>query len=401
MIFDHIAALVAVGEPETLEFKAMAGICCEVARTVCAFPEPARRASAVQGAAAQTDNGQSSGGRFGSASIWSKAAMTNEGDLVRLWKMFHHDVTKVTFQLFTLLHGSELVYNKELPLYNRGRPEARKWGIPYLSGPSYLDLYPTVLGTDILNILGRGGEVEQLAYRAWVVEIYRLLEERYRKQIEEAFRTDGVRDTIPPVLPVMGDFRHIRNDLVHGDGKASEEETGKCEVLEWFQSGDQIVLSVSHVLDFIHHLGCFGFNIIHTGSELSRWRFGTNDMLLSRQPVPKIVSVRTDLEVHPDSEEIWFLISLVYDNGFFSHHASPTGVKNSDDAWAQMRQLINEAKITPEGDLDGPVSWLRAKAQDIYPRAVETYARFLKGENKQDFPKEGFPGPWIKFRNAP
>ena len=325
---------------------------------------------------------------------WGKS---NKGEL---WIRFYHDVARVTFHLFTLLDGAEAVYAKDLPIYQNIAPEVRRWSVRSMSGPSYLDLYPQVMGPDILDMLRREGTVEQLAYKGWVVEVYRLWEDRYRGQFEEAFAADVSSEVIPPELTAMGDFRHIRNDLVHGNGNASEDKTGKCELLNWFRVGERIVLNASHVLDFLHHLGCLGFSPFYTGSELSNWRFGPEGDLLSRQPVPRIVSVRTDLEVHPDSREIWFLISLVYSNGFFSNHASSTGLSDNAENRRQLNEWLSCVNITPEGNLDGPQPWLKVKAEDIYARAVAAHTKHQKGEGNPEFPQGGFPGPWIRFRSG-
>ena len=123
-------------------------------------------------------------------------------------------------------------------------------------------------------------------------------------------------------------------------------------------------------------------------------------MLLSRQPIPRIISVRTDLEIHPDSGEIWFLISLVYSNGFFSNHAASTGMTNSSENRTQLGKLLDDVAITPQGDLDGPAPWLKVRAKDIYLAAVDAHEKHQKGESGQEFPKGGFPGPWIKFRSG-
>ncbi len=322
--------------------------------------------------------------------------MINEAELNKLWKSFYLDVTKLTYKLFTLLHGTELVYAGEFPRYSSLSTVERQWSVRSFSGPSYLDLYPRIFGPDILDLMRRGGEVEQLVYRGWIVELYRLWEDRYRRKMQEIF--NRYDDSIPPRLTVMGDLRHIRNDIVHGGEKATAENIGKCELFEWFEIDERILFDISHVLDFLHHLGCLKFGFIYTGTESSSWDFAPMNMLLSRDPVPKIVSVRTDLEVHPVSKEIWFLISLVYNNGFFSQHAISTRLSDNSENMTKLLKQISAVKITDNGDLDGPQAWLKARAQDIYPGAVHANFKSNEDENKQEFPKGGFPGPWVQFR---
>ena len=65
MTTDHITALAAFGESETLEFKATTGARRKAAMTVCAFLNQGWWASAVEAAVAQADDGRSAHGGVG------------------------------------------------------------------------------------------------------------------------------------------------------------------------------------------------------------------------------------------------------------------------------------------------------------------------------------------------
>ena len=54
---------------------------------------------------------------------------------------------------------------------------------------------------------------------------------------------------------LWGDIHKIRNDLLKHRGRAQRTNTGRCEILQWFQDGDQIHLTLDHVLEFLHQLG--------------------------------------------------------------------------------------------------------------------------------------------------
>ena len=90
------------------------------------------------------------------------------------------------------------MYDKNLSQHFRVSAGIRKWSMGILSGHSYLDLYPHILVPDILDLLCRGSEVEQLTYRGWIVEVYRLGEDRSRREMEKSKKAFGLPDTIPP-----------------------------------------------------------------------------------------------------------------------------------------------------------------------------------------------------------
>lgn len=91
------------------------------------------------------------------------------------------------------------------------------------------------------------GPVEALLGRQWVVSVYALWEEEYRPRLAKAHG----RDPAEEMYPLLGDLRRIRNDVVHHRGIATADNTGHCEVLRWFQSGEVIRVDGRHFGEFL------------------------------------------------------------------------------------------------------------------------------------------------------
>jgi hypothetical protein len=92
----------------------------------------------------------------------------------------------------------------------------------------------------------------QLAYVGWIATVDGAWE-KYRKKQEFS----GEKSPLPHGVEasLWGDLHKIRNDLLKNRGVAQGKNTGKCEFLKWFKPGDQIHLTLAHVLDFLHHVG--------------------------------------------------------------------------------------------------------------------------------------------------
>ena len=333
---------------------------------------------------------------------------------------FHFDVVKITFSLFTLLQGMEKVREMYRYLYDARQgldAEKRKklaWSTGLLVAPSYLDLHPDLAGVYNLDLIGQGNEVEQLAYRGWIEEVYALWEYPHRADLKLSCEVEGELANalnpelkfIRPRITPMGDLRHIRNDLVHKGGVASVDETGKCQVLKWFKPGEQILLNTDHVLDFLHHMGMLNFSVGRDDAgaivHIVGWSFSEFDTLLKKCPTVRMISLRTAVEPARDSAELLCLLSIVYSNGFCVNHCRSTGLSDTETNRSSLERLLAEVYITPDGDLDGPLEWFRIKASDAYWSDVVGNEKRRKGEEVQDFPVPdgGFPGPWKQFRES-
>ncbi len=312
--------------------------------------------------------------------------MSDQDQTGKVTVSFLHEINKATHFLMILLEGAEVKQGG----YSQYPENARKHmgvGISL----SYMDYHLTVHGVGMDNILRRGGEMEQLAYKGWIVEIYRIWEDCNRKKLKNSF---NVSDAILPVLPVMGDLRKIRNDFVHGDGTAKDSNKNKCEVLKWFGLGETIRLNMCNVLDFLNQIGGIGRTVFTVGTEMSVWNPVSKEQLLSRRPIPKVVSVRAEIDRDNEAERTWYLLSVVFDNGFCSH--CPVLFDDSGLSLKESCDMFRKVKITPQGDLLWPDGSI--KARNLYLSAVEHVDNPLTSKNA-DVPKGGFPGPAIRFRD--
>lgn len=74
---------------------------------------------------------------------------------------------------------------------------------------------------------------------AWIALIYARWELFYRPEFARVSGAEKEAIT----CDVMGDLRHLRNDVAHHAGIATAKETGKCTVMTRFQVGQRIALT--------------------------------------------------------------------------------------------------------------------------------------------------------------
>lgn len=100
---------------------------------------------------------------------------------------------------------------------------------------------------DLPTVLGVGGTVMSRISQQWVISVYTEWEEHYRALISAAI---GL--TEPLKLPMFGDLRCFRNDIVHHRGIATVDNSGRCEVFtDWFQTGETMFFDVHRVAQFM------------------------------------------------------------------------------------------------------------------------------------------------------
>ena len=104
--------------------------------------------------------------------------------------------------------------------------------------------------SELLRQIELDGPAYQELARQWVVSLYATWDESLRPRYAAALgvTTDEVR------IPAFGDLRRIRHDIVHNAGVASVRYSANCEVLQWFEGGDEISLSTQQLLQFIDEL---------------------------------------------------------------------------------------------------------------------------------------------------
>ena len=225
---------------------------------------------------------------------------------------FVYDVTKVTVALFYLLQGMEIASR----LYLKGEEEQGSEQIG-MAGPllSHLKTFPAVstMGADML---GPNGEAVQLAFKGWVADIYGIWE-KSRSGTRKLLGDEGIR----PEVDCMGDFRHIRHDLLHS-GSATKEHSGKCRALKWFKPGEQIVLTTDHVLDFLNQMGFFKLPTMTsgpTGHQIVSWTLLPNAVKpasLEGEQV-RLISARMDVDTDGEQGSRRYMMSCVFSDGVF------------------------------------------------------------------------------------
>lgn len=288
-----------------------------------------------------------------------------------------------------LLQGMEYVRNSELTPYNEMSPAQQQFAacFPKLS---YVDvpLSMSGIGFDLNAVLKREGEAEQLAFKGWVEQVYNLWESRFRNELKESLRGP---DIIRPEGDAIGDFRHIRNDLIHNKGVASKGESGKCTVLTWFKPGESIILEMRHVLDFLNQMGLMtkapGF--LADGSHAAWTFFPGIEKDLANKPVPRLVSLRTSMDKELDDGSSWHVVSVVFENGVFAD--IPVHYDDTRSSLKQRIEFLNKTII----DRDGNLRFANGRVKDrnsLYWEAMQ--ALLGKGPKMEGL---GVPGPAFRF----
>lgn len=87
------------------------------------------------------------------------------------------------------------------------------------------------------------GWLQQWLTQAWIALIFARWEDYYRPGFAALH---GV-ETRAITSDVIGDIRHMRNDVIHHGSVATAENTGKCRVLTRFETGEQIIFTPEDV----------------------------------------------------------------------------------------------------------------------------------------------------------
>jgi len=95
------------------------------------------------------------------------------------------------------------------------------------------------------------GVAARQAGHQWVVHVFSMWEHGYRPRLAAA---RGV-DTDDVKIPVLGDLRLIRNDVVHHRGIATADSSGKCQQLRWFSVGEDMLVTGRMIYQFMDAFG--------------------------------------------------------------------------------------------------------------------------------------------------
>ena len=298
-----------------------------------------------------------------------------------LMASFMHDVTKVTASLFYLLEGLELM--QALPPQSKDNegPISGALTAPCLSG---LKIVPMVSVEHVNELIGPSGDAEQLALKGWVVDVYNRWE-RHRGDLQCHLGDNAIL----PEIPCMGDFRHIRNDIVHS-GFATMDHCGKCAVLTWFTPTEQITMTIDYVLDFLHQMNLLQLpwkwtddneNTKQFGWELAPWYSDIND---DDGTIPKLISLRTSVDHDGEDGTIRYMMSCVFADGVFGMGDLKDLVDVPIDP-----ERFREGRIGPDSDIRFPGEHAIAK-RILYKACIG----YLRGDSR---PGQGIRGPWATF----
>jgi hypothetical protein len=101
--------------------------------------------------------------------------------------------------------------------------------------------------SELLWQVAQDGPAETHLGQQWIAYVYDGWQEVFRPRLA-ACHGCGKGDLR---YPVLGDLRHLRNDVVHARGVATAANTGRCVVLgHWFAVGEVIRLRDEHFVEF-------------------------------------------------------------------------------------------------------------------------------------------------------
>ena len=225
---------------------------------------------------------------------------------------FFYDVTEATVALFYLLQGMEIASTAF-----RQRPNDEGDEILTAEGSrlSNLRVWPAVsnVGPDML---GRNGVAVQLAFKGWMADIYDKWE-KSRTKTRRLLGDEGIR----PEVDCMGDFKHIRHDLIHS-GTASNDHAGKCKVLKWFKPEQPMILTTDHVFDLLNQMNLIAPPIRLNGpmgQRIVSWMLVSDAVkpTSSEEEQIRMVSARMDVDADGPGGSRRYMVSCVFSDGVF------------------------------------------------------------------------------------
>ena len=325
------------------------------------------------------------------AAALDRDVMTNDRDSFTFWNSFLYEVNKATIALMYLLQGMEAARNSELDSYVEVDTGQDLRGSLSPKVPN-VDIPLVIAGksTDIIGLIERGGDAEQLAFKGWVEQVYSCIwESSFRNEMKD--RSYGT-DVIRPLSGPIGDFGYIRNDLVHNRGVATTKETGRCTVLKWFEPGQPIVLSMRHVFDFLNHMGLMTQMAGFTQDGISCGWIVLPEMeqSLNSRPIPNLVSVTTALVRQLDDGTIHYAVRVVFENGVFVN--IPVDCPPDGKSIQQRIKGVEGTNIDRDGNLRFPNGHV-ITPESLYKEAVDVMVG--GGQQIEGMP---IPGPWFQYR---
>ena len=147
--------------------------------------------------------------------------------------------------------GLALTLDKLKPVYEHANESNNLWignGHPGEVGSNRLGWVPSL---QLPTLLAPDGPVERRLNEQWLVNLYTMWDERYRKEIAVQRRVEKDQVIVSP----LGDFRRIRHDIIHCQGVATDKNSGKCEVFQhWVEIGKPIAITTEYVYELVDAL---------------------------------------------------------------------------------------------------------------------------------------------------
>lgn len=255
------------------------------------------------------------------------------------WAEFCHEVNIRTEAMLYLLHGAHSLHQHAASL-----PSNAHLPVSY----PRLVTYPRSGGENWAKHLGTGGMVEASIWKTWIIEVYGLWEDRYRSIQKRLFEEAGAENAIRPKTDVLGDLRHIRNNLVHG-GIARAKQAGSCGVLRWFRPGDQMQIRFVHILDFLNQLGLLGAFGQATGRV--SWWSPVDPRRADEMVTPRLISVAPHIDPDCPDPLFRFGVGAVFENA--AHGNVPLDPPN-DDQIPLLLRAFPKMRIGSSGNLEIP-----------------------------------------------
>ena len=332
------------------------------------------------------------------ASEFSASAIVGlEREWFRLWRTFQHDVHIATNSLLYMLEAIHSIHLAErqrlIPTMTESggaletlEDVVRAGGDVY-SIPVYpkLRAFPSLVREPLFRRSAPDGRMEQLAFKGWIAEVFDLWESVYRTQLKHEIRE--LRDAIRPRQQVLGDLRHIRNNLLH-NGTAKRGEAANCEILRWFTVGERMQMRLLHVFDFLNQMGWLNedsLNFIAERGTASIWHIDRTGE--PEEPPPALISVRPAVNPEQQDPRYRYEASIVFENGLFGR--TPMGPEKEETEAQAKERTCKWMKMTVNEDGDLHVPGLGTVS------AAELYRLHLKGEKH---PAPGIWQPPVQFR---
>ena len=276
----------------------------------------------------------------------------------RLWNEFQHNVNVATNSLICLLeaiHGKHLVERQRLiqavdasggTLMTLEDAVRAVGDVCFVPAYSTLRARPLLSGEPLFGRTSPGGSMERTAFNGWLYEVWNLWESRYRTQLKHEVR--DLSGAIRPRQQVLGDLRHIRNNLLH-NGVAKRGEAASCEILRWFAEGEKMQVRLRHVFDFLNQMGWLHEeSIIFLADRGSTSRWLVDRTGEPESPPPSLISVRPLFNPEQQDPRFRYEASMVFENGVFGR--TPMGPEREETEAQAKDRTRKWMTMTVSGD---------------------------------------------------